>query len=257
MCVDGDGPQRRKQRKYTMNNLEITNWANEILKSAGINTKNEKARVDQVNSALAVIDTMPEEIADLMRTTIENCVKQVIKADERIGQLWDEDTADRKQVHEEGYAKLKAGDEEGARALWKFERSMGDAAYTVEHGYRTFRTVTSRDEVVEKYGAERVARWEELATLYRIVGCSGRAHEEGYAKTLKKVAICMKDIANDLTFKLEGVPEGCETDAHWGVGGYFNAIIFRGEKRVSFKSFLAGGWNIQRLHIRVRATLLK
>lgn len=241
-----------------MNTIEIMNWANEILTKAGISTKNEKARVEQVNKALTVVAEMPAEIADLMRMTIENSVNQLVKADERIRQIWNIDREDREAVNREGHMKLHNGDEEGARKLWDFERSMGHGQHVVARGYvDLYGRRLTRNEYVEKYGLERVERWEELGGLYKIVGGSMTAGNEGYAKCLKKVCVCMADIANDLTSKLEGVPEGCETDAHWGVGGYFNAIIFRGEKRVSFKSFLAGGWNIQRLHIRVRATLLK
>lgn len=56
---------------------------------------------------------------------------------------------------------------------------------------------------------------------------------------------------------LDGTPEWVEREASWGVGGHYNGIIGRGNKRVSMKSFLAGGYNIQRLHIRCKCTLLK
>lgn len=235
-----------------MNTIELKNWANDILTKAGISTKNEKARVEQVNAALSVVETMPDEIADLMRTTIENSVNQLVKADARIEQIWEIDREDREAVNREGHMKYNNGDKEGARKLWDFERSMGHDEYMVTKG-----SFKNRADLISTYGLARIERWEELGDLYKIVGGRTTAGNEGYAKCLKKVAMSMADIANDLTEKLGGVPEGCETDAHWGVGGYFNAIIFRGEKRVSFKSFLAGGWNIQRLHIRAKATLLK
>lgn len=56
---------------------------------------------------------------------------------------------------------------------------------------------------------------------------------------------------------LGGDPDACSYNTNWGVGGHFNGIVSRGAKRASFTSFLAGGWNIQRLHIRYRVTLLK
>lgn len=56
---------------------------------------------------------------------------------------------------------------------------------------------------------------------------------------------------------LGGHAEDCSYDTDWGYGGHFNGIVTRGTQRASFKSFLAGGWNIQRLHVRFRVTLLK
>lgn len=66
-----------------------------------------------------------------------------------------------------------------------------------------------------------------------------------------------KGIVEGIEGVLGGMPENVEFDAHWGVGGHFNGIVSREGKRASFKSFLAGGWNIQKLHIRFRVTLLK
>lgn len=57
---------------------------------------------------------------------------------------------------------------------------------------------------------------------------------------------------------LGGAPDRFDGDlASWGVGGHFNGIVGRGERRAKFTSFLAGGYNIQRLHIRYRVTELK
>lgn len=64
-------------------------------------------------------------------------------------------------------------------------------------------------------------------------------------------------IVDKMVQTLGGMPDYCSYDTDWGVGGYYNGIVGRGEKRASFKSFYAGGWNIQRLHIRFRVTLLK
>lgn len=65
------------------------------------------------------------------------------------------------------------------------------------------------------------------------------------------------DIVDSIRNVLGGDPDGCSFDADWGVGGHFNGIVERAGKRASFKSFFAGGWNIQRLHIRFKVTLLK
>lgn len=57
--------------------------------------------------------------------------------------------------------------------------------------------------------------------------------------------------------KLGGLPDYCEAAAEWGAGDYYNGVIGRAGKRFSLKSFLAGGYNIQRLHLRCRCTPLK
>lgn len=53
-------------------------------------------------------------------------------------------------------------------------------------------------------------------------------------------------------------PTGCE-DAHWGGKGEFAGILVESQsaKRISFCSFSAGGWNIQRYHWRYKITELK
>lgn len=67
----------------------------------------------------------------------------------------------------------------------------------------------------------------------------------------------LSDILDKMEVLLGGMPEWCEREASWGLKGYYNGIIGRGTKRVSMKSFFAGGYNIQRLHIRCRCTPLK
>lgn len=70
-------------------------------------------------------------------------------------------------------------------------------------------------------------------------------------------AFKLNEILDQMRRVLGNLPDSCECGAHWGAGGEFNGIIGYNEKRASFKSFLAGGWNIQRLHIRCRITLLQ
>ena len=64
------------------------------------------------------------------------------------------------------------------------------------------------------------------------------------------------DIARQIEKVLGGAVDHVEQDANWGYGGHFNGIVGHEGKRASFKSFLAGGWNIQREHVRFRITLL-
>ena len=65
------------------------------------------------------------------------------------------------------------------------------------------------------------------------------------------------EIVDAMVKVLGGMPDGFERGHEWGVGGQYNGIVSRQGKRAKFTSFYAGGWNIQRLHIRYRVTLLK
>lgn len=68
----------------------------------------------------------------------------------------------------------------------------------------------------------------------------------------------ISNIIDDITKVLGGEPVNCSFDANWGVDGHFNGIVVGSNgKKASFKSFFAGGWNIQKLHIRFKVTLLK
>lgn len=65
------------------------------------------------------------------------------------------------------------------------------------------------------------------------------------------------DICNEIKHIFNGNPERCVKDPNWGVGGYFNGVLEGNGIKVSFKSFVAGGYNIQKRHIRFRMTKLK
>jgi len=65
------------------------------------------------------------------------------------------------------------------------------------------------------------------------------------------------DILEMIRKEFNGNPDTCVRSVNWGVGGIFNGVLEGNCKKVSFKSFIAGGWNIQRRHIRFRITELK
>lgn len=79
-----------------------------------------------------------------------------------------------------------------------------------------------------------------------------------YMKAIRSITSKISDIMLEVTKIFGGkIPEKCECGGEWGVDGHFNGILSCGSKRVSFCSFIAGGWNIQRLHCRFKITELK
>lgn len=79
-----------------------------------------------------------------------------------------------------------------------------------------------------------------------------------YMKAIQGITSKIADIMNDIMKIFDRkVPEKCERGGDWGVDGHFNGVLSCGSKRISFCSFIAGGWNIQRLHCRFKITELK
>lgn len=98
--------------------------------------------------------------------------------------------------------------------------------------------------------------YDEYKTLREnddVVSCDGDA----YVNAINHMADTLERIACDITAIFNGSkPTLCETDARWGVDGHFNGILSDGKTRASFKSFGAGGWNIQCFHYRFKITKL-
>lgn len=104
---------------------------------------------------------------------------------------------------------------------------------------------------------------DDLDTYYRYKEYI--THNKKTATELFKFLVNKIDaIKNNIESVLGGIPTGIDTDVDWGVNGMFNGIVYRYDVndpskkiRASFKSFIAGGYNIQCRHIRARVTMLK
>lgn len=148
-----------------------------------------------------------------------------------------------------------------------FEKIYGECRH-VEYRIRTDGAEWMTD--THKINLVNASSWEiaKGMTDEEKVELFDRAHE---LRTAEKVAANALDAQGALALwarkmgaidemireRMSGVPEGFEREVRWGVGGYYNGVLVRNGVRVSFKSFWAGGWNIQRAHIRVRLTELK
>lgn len=82
--------------------------------------------------------------------------------------------------------------------------------------------------------------------------------DQAYVSSIQRMAGTLKRIMDEIKDSFNGEkPDACETGAGWGAKGNFEGVLRRGSERVSFKSFGAGGYNIQRFHFRFKVTKLK
>lgn len=84
------------------------------------------------------------------------------------------------------------------------------------------------------------------------------AGDDAYANAIIHMANNLSDIIDEIKKCFNGnKPTKCLTDAHWGYKGEFCGILTDDVNKISFKSFSAGGYNIQKYHFRFKITKLK
>lgn len=82
--------------------------------------------------------------------------------------------------------------------------------------------------------------------------------EDAYRNAIIHMVSNFANIVDEIKKHFNGnKPTKCLTDANWGYKGEFCGILTDGISKVSFKSFGAGGVNIQRYHFRFKVTKLK
>lgn len=125
---------------------------------------------------------------------------------------------------------------------------LKDAAEVSHYDRERFNGFAPTDAEKEAFCREYIQRRIAEHTLMTTA-----TMKEIFVRTLLRlgeIVDAMKDV-------LGGLPDGYEHCSNWGVGGHYNGIVSRNGQRAKFTSFYAGGWNIQRLHIRFKVTLLK
>lgn len=217
-----------------MNNSEtvaavITAKARSEMTTGRAMDKHETKRLELVCACCDKLEALPPQIGELLAITLRDAVVRPQEIRARLEMV-------AKQI-EKGWGKAAL---DKARTAGMYRR-----------GYRaqTLKAV-SKDE-----------QYLELANEYAELYAADESRDYGMAEAVRRsIAVAAKKLTallEGMEAVLGGAPEACERGAQWGVGGYYNGVLVRGTKRVSFKSFYAGGYNIQRLHIRVRYTELK
>ena len=142
---------------------------------------------------------------------------------------------------------------------WKqYPRSKtGDLAFPEKEYYpqlrRQFDIIADTDEKKREYLKESIDHNENY---YKY--CNLPTPTIVFIQYIDKFYNIIKDIE-----KVLGGPADSVAWTKFGIGDKFNGIVSRTVnsegtiRSASFKSFLAGGWNIQKLHMRYRVTPLK
>lgn len=211
----------------------------------------EMSRRNEIFLMIERIARLPEQLTKLFFDTVKNQIQNDIKLRTHAYKL-----------KEEFKKTYNIADERGSDKLY-------DIAYYIngsviheynEHYEKIYKLKDSeRDRIMQRYPHLSKVVLTDFIKNYREM----KEYETKASNTMDSETALIfgirrcSDIIEDMKRVLGNYPDHCETDGHWGKGGVFNGIVGYQEKRASFKSFLAGGWNIQRLHIRYKITLLQ
>lgn len=191
--------------------------------------KNETKRLEMVCACCDKLEALPPQIGELLANVLDDALNRPQEIRARLNMI--------------GVQIEKGWGEIGLRT------AQTAGMYTRAYRAQKLRSVTEDGEYMELA--------KEYAELYAADESRDYGMAEAVRRSVAQAAKKLTDLLEGMEAVLGGAPEACERGAQWGVGGYYNGVLVRGTKRVSFKSFYAGGYNIQRLHIRVRYTELK
>lgn len=210
-----------------------------------------------LTSEIAEIKNAPKELSDFFISTIISAVEYARNSRAQLilrGRQLKEKYAGKHvelPAHGGGTFKLNISSHAHEFAdAWNNVKKAGGEANVKNGGYRFEEYLHLADTEAERYaiGAELA----ELASNYTDIHSIPTAYN-----VISQYATSMHNMLQQMEKVLGGKPEGVEPGQEWGINGHYNGIVFGNGNRASFKSFLAGGWNIQRLHVRCRVTLLK
>lgn len=134
------------------------------------------------------------------------------------------------------------------RSNWEWKLRADRVAWVERYAENDAKVMAMTDD-------EKVGMFDDANRVEDAVEVAMAA--KGERECLEWWAVKIGAVDEMIRKRMGGAPDGFELGARWGVGGYYNGVLVREGVRVSFKSFWAGGWNIQRAHIRVRLTELK
>ena len=229
------------------------------------NYKLEMVKWNAVHKVVDDLNAWPKEVADLFLDTIQQAIttlglrhKKFIEAknaiDEKYGmslivnagwhlnQLLNH-TPGRRGVSLDA---MKKWDEVASSYRGEYKKQP-DGKY----GYDLpLKRIKDPEDLLNMFAAYRLAKDLDDIALY--------GENAAYMKAIQGITSKIADIMDEVMNVFGGkVPEKCECGGDWGVDGHFNGVLSCGSKRISFCSFVAGGWNIQRLHCRFKITELK
>ncbi len=232
-------PPEWQMKSYYNTPRRLKKLENERIKHDEENKKEYEKEISKRNMIHSIVDrigSLPEKISFLFLTTLKNQVEH----DKNVRKLYSEKN---KQLREK-YGEMSC------IVTWCYEISKYYNYVDTVRGNRNL--AKWAENKTDKEIEVMIEDCKEVQT-YRNASDASLLPPECLYYCSTRLNIIMDTIIRIMG----GLPDDCEYDAKWGIDGNFNGIIKRGDKRASFKSFIAGGWNIQRQHIRFKVTLLK
>jgi len=234
----------------------------------------ESLKRESVINTIDEISTFPDKVADLFLSTFKMTIDDLVRRHEACLN-----------------AKKAISDEFGdigldvlRNAKYKMVKRQYESSWTGSRGryverkvmltkdewqkfaneYKTNFHKVSEDKYEYDYPAKGIKDPEKLMKLgieYWDAKDNDDISSDGdnaYVFAIQRMSDTLRRILEEIKVAFNGKrPDSCETDANWGMKGNFEGILKCGEERVSFKSFGAGGFNIQRFHFRFKVTKLK
>lgn len=213
-------------------------------------------RMDKYNGCVKTItqklDPLPSEIKDLFRRVLGQQVEYV----DRTHQLY----VDTKLELEKEYDKKPVQNSPSA-----FDLLTNLLCYYIKMRPGGKYNLVNPEEILQRYPNLKdydfdkmymdFKRFKKIESHDLVVRYGSVQEAKNFV--LQDIISRLGDISSQIKRAFNGnYPTTCITDVNFGAGGHFNGILQSGDIKLSFKSFIAGGYNIQREHIRFKITKL-
>jgi len=232
-----------------------------------------KHKKDQVHVVISRVAAYPTEVSSLFLSTFKWTIENIVRRHEaylNAKKMMDEKHGD---IWSKSYSYVYDALRRSANRHSCYSMSSSSHTFVVpdEDGwkkavesYRGDFVKDSNGEYGYSYPLKSISDWKTFCEdMINLIHAKENDDLCGYGKNAYSAAIChMADVLVRVMDEIEEAfdgeePEECETGAEWGKDMHFDGILKSGDKRVSFKSFGAGGYNIQRFHYRFKCTRLK
>ena len=224
-------------------------------KQKAIDTLTEKK--NDIRSKITALDELPCDISNLFYTTIKNMVEDGIS----IRAKYSEVKASFHQKYKDSFIDKNSYDKyntpydysDQIRKIIRIEYDLESKTNVAKYDQDKYNYIKSNCPYIDNIN---LIEFKNDADIFYQLEYEARNSFMPMNAIIHGTDKC-STIYSEIKFIFNGNPERCVKDPDWGVGGYFNGVLEGNGIKVSFKSFVAGGYNIQKRHIRFRMTKLK